>query len=367
MATVIVRKAAYEAATLAPLIAEVLAALDRQVVRRGCTVLIKPNFLAPAPPDRAMTTHPLVVRAVVEYVLAQGGRPLIGDSPAMGTFDRVMREGGYTEALKGLPVDCRPFQESALVDVGPPFNKIEIAAEALSADVVINLPKLKTHAQMLLTLGVKNMFGCVVGLRKPQWHLRAGSDKGRFAEVLVRIYGAIRPQITLLDGILAMEGQGPGKSGAPRHLGVLLASADAVSVDVAVCRMLGLDDEALLTNRLAARAGLLQGAVVIDGELPRFRDLKLPGMTPLVFGPKPLHRFMRKHLVQRPVCDPERCRLCGECWRYCPAQAITREAAALRFDYDRCIRCYCCIEVCPHAALAARETRVGALVRKLLL
>jgi Pyruvate/2-oxoacid:ferredoxin oxidoreductase delta subunit len=172
--------------------------------------------------------------------------------------------------------------------------------------------------------------------------------------------------VTLLDGILAMEGPGPGKGGSPRPLGVIMASSDAFCLDAVVCRMLGVRRDDLPTNRVAARAGLLPDDVAIDGELPPVTDLRLPGTAPLVFGPRPLHRFIRKHLLQRPVCDAERCRHCGECWAYCPAQAITRETHGLSFDYDACIRCYCCVEVCPHAALEARETTAGRMVRRLL-
>ncbi len=135
--------------------------------------------------------------------------------------------------------------------MGEPFKKIEIARDALEADVLINLPKLKTHSQMLLTLGVKNLFGCIVGFGKPQWHLRAGVDREVFATLLVRIYQAIRPKLTILDGILAMEGEGPGRGGQPKELGFLLGSADAVALDVAVCRLLGLGEDVLLTNKMA--------------------------------------------------------------------------------------------------------------------
>jgi uncharacterized protein (DUF362 family)/Pyruvate/2-oxoacid:ferredoxin oxidoreductase delta subunit len=366
MATVFVRKAAYDLATLKPLVAGLLAGLDPGLIRRGDTVLVKPNFLIPAAPDKAIITHPLIIRAVVECVVDLGGRPVVADSPALGSFDRVLREGGVAEALKGLPVACRPFKESVVVDVGPPFHRIDIAAEAMGADVVINLPKLKTHTQMLLTLGVKNLFGCIVGARKPEWHLRAGIDQERFAELLVRICAAVRPRATLLDGVLGLEGPGPGRGGLPRAIGVVMASADAFSLDAAVCAMLGLRRDDLPTNRVAAREGLLPDDVAIDGELPSVPDLRLPTTSPLVFGPKPLHRFIRKHLLQRPVCDAERCRTCGECWKICPAKAIRREGRGLRFDYDACIRCYCCVEVCPHGALEARETPAGRLVRKLL-
>lgn len=311
-----------------------------------------------------MLTHPLIVRAVVEYVLEQGGRPQVSDSPAMGTFDKVMRESGIAEALQGLAVECRPFKESVFVDVGPPFQKIEIAADVMNADMVINLPKLKTHTQMFLTLGVKNMFGCIVGMRKPEWHFRTGIDRDKFAELLVRIYAAVRPAVTVLDGILAMEGQGPGKGGRPRALDTVMASDDAVALDRVVCRMLGIGEDELFTNRAAARMGLLPEHIVIDGELPAVADMHFPEMSPLVFGPKGLHGFMRRHLVQRPVCDAALCRHCGECWRYCPSRAIEPQINGLNFDYDKCIRCYCCIEVCPYGALSSRETLLGKAVRK---
>ncbi len=366
MARVLVRTAAYTYNTLKPLLFELFSALDQGAISKNSRVLIKPNLLAPAAPDRAMTTHPLIVRGAVEYVLEQGGLPQVSDSPAMGSFDRVMRDSGIAEALQGLPVDCRPFTESVLVAVGPPFHKIEVAAEAINTDIVINLPKLKTHTQMLLTLGVKNMFGCIVGMRKPEWHFRTGIDRDGFAELLVRICAAVRPTITLLDGILAMEGQGPGKGGRPRELDIVMASDDAAALDAVVCRMFGLGADKLLTNRAAVRLGLMPEEIVLEGELPAVADMQFPEMSPLVFGPKNLHGFMRKHLVQRPVCNASLCRHCGECWRYCPAKAIEPEIKGLKFDYDKCIRCYCCVEVCPYGALSAQETVLGKAVRKLV-
>ena len=363
---VIFRRAEYDYGTLRPLIFELLEELAGDKIRKKSRVLIKPNLLAPAQPAKAMLTHPLIVRASAEYVLQKGGVPFISDSPAMGTFERVLKESGIREALKGLNVECREFKRSVAVDVGPPFNKIEIAEDAMNADVVLNLPKLKTHTQMLLTLGVKNLFGCIVGLRKPEWHFRTGVDREMFARLLVRIYRVISPAITLLDGILAMEGQGPGKGGLPRHLGMLIAGTDAVAMDMTVCRILGLAPDSLLTNRIAAETELVSPKVLIDGEIPVIKDFRLPEITPLVFGPKSLHGFMRRHLVQRPFCDSSLCRLCGECWKYCPAGAITVDDKKLGFDYDRCIRCYCCIEVCPHGALRAIETVYGRVTRKIL-
>jgi uncharacterized protein (DUF362 family)/Pyruvate/2-oxoacid:ferredoxin oxidoreductase delta subunit len=367
MVRVILRKAEYEYAALRPLIFEILDELIGKKFSVGARVLIKPNLLAPARPEKAMLTHPLVVRASVEYVLEKGGVPLVTDSPAMGSFGRVLEESGIREALKGLDVECREFRRSVDVDLGSPFNRIEIAEDVMNTDLVLNLPKLKTHTQMLLTLGIKNLFGCIVGLRKPEWHFRTGVDREMFAQLLAGIYNVIRPAATLLDGILAMEGQGPGKSGVPRKLGILIAGNDALSVDMTVCRMLGLAPDLLLTNRAAVAMGLAGGEIRVEGDLPLITDFSLPEITPLVFGPRRLHGFMRRHLVQRPESDYALCRLCGECWKYCPANAITVKKKRLSFDYDACIRCYCCIEVCPHGALRSAETGYGRIARKLLI
>jgi len=365
MTTVWFQKSEYDAALLKPAVFGLLDRIGSLHIPVGARVLIKPNFLAPAAPDRAMTTHPLVLRMVVEYVLEKGGHPLVSDSPGLGAFERLLRKGGYAQSLEGLDVELRPFTETVKVDVGEPFGRIDIAREAVAADVVINLPKLKTHTQMLLTLGVKNLFGCIVGLTKPEWHMRSGVDRQMFARLLVQVYRAIHPAATLLDGILAMEGEGPGRSGRPRELGILAAGASAPSVDLAVCRLVGVRPEDLPTHQAAAELGLVAETVAIAGDVSPVPAFKLPVLAPLTFGPKRLQRLMRRHLVQRPVADPAKCRLCGECWRCCPAKAITPYAKIVGFDYDRCIRCYCCVEMCPHGALKATETRPGRVVRHL--
>jgi uncharacterized protein (DUF362 family)/ferredoxin len=365
MATVFFVQSEYDDLALKPAVFGLLDRIAALRIEKGARVLIKPNFLAPARPERAMTTHPMVLRAAVEYVLDKGGRPLVADSPGMGTFERLLREGGYAEALKGLGVDVRPFKETVRVDIGEPFGRIEIAREALAADVVVNLPKLKTHTQMLLTVGVKNLFGCIVGLKKPEWHMRSGVDRHLFARLLVQICATVNPAATLVDGIVGMEGQGPGRSGVPRRLGRLVGGASAPAVDAAVCRMVGIAPGELPTHRAAVALNLVPEVVEVVGDFVAVDRFKRPVLAPLTFGPKRFHRLMRRHLVQRPAVDPVACRLCGECWRVCPAKAITPYARMIGFDYDRCIRCYCCVEMCPHGALTAVETQAGRIVRRL--
>jgi uncharacterized protein (DUF362 family)/Pyruvate/2-oxoacid:ferredoxin oxidoreductase delta subunit len=365
MPDVIFKKATYDYERLKPIIFEMMDAISNGLIQKQRRVLIKPNLLSPAKPEKAILTHPLVVKAVAEFVISKGGHLQICDSPAMGSFDRVLKEGGFKTAFKDLDVEFQPFSETVQKDIGEPFGRIDIAREAVEADVVINLAKLKTHTQMLLTLGVKNFFGCIVGLKKPEWHMRSGVNRKMFARLLVQICQAVKPSITLVDGILAMEGQGPGKSGKPRNLGVLIGSSDAPSADWAICRMLGIDPDFLPTLKAARELDLLNESIRMTGDVIRVDHFELPVLGPLTFGPRLFRKLMRKHLVQRPVVDQNHCQLCGECWQYCPAEAITPYEKIIGFDYERCIRCYCCVEICPHGALEATETLPGKVIRRI--
>lgn len=365
MPKVIFRNAVYDYPLLRPVVFSIMDDAGGGEISRGSSVLIKPNLLAPADPSLAVTTHPLIIRAVAEYALFRGAAVQVSDSPAMGSFEKVAETCGLKKALAGMDVLLKEFTVSRTIDTGEPFRKIEIAEDVLKADFVINLPKLKTHTQMRMTLGVKNMYGCIVGMRKPEWHLRAGVDRDRFAQLLLRVCLAARPSVTLLDGILAMEGQGPGKSGTPRQVGVIIGSRDPVAVDRAVCSMISIDPYSLPTTLAAREMGLCDEEIEISGEMPAVADFRLPGITPLIFGPDRFHGLMRRHLIQRPECDDTLCRQCGECRQYCPAKAIAPSEKGITFDYEKCIRCYCCIEVCPHAALRTHEPLLGRTVRRI--
>jgi uncharacterized protein (DUF362 family)/Pyruvate/2-oxoacid:ferredoxin oxidoreductase delta subunit len=365
MSKVFIRAAEYEGPSIARSIGEMLGQLPSQQVFPGARIVVKPNLLLAAPPEQGIVTHPLVVRTVVEYLLDKGTRVQVSDSPPVGNFQKILRTTGYEEALKGLDVEVKPFEESVEVDIGEPFGRIPLARDAVEADGVINLAKLKTHAQMFLTLGVKNMFGCVVGLRKPEWHMRAGVDRQLFARLLVRIYEAVAPIYTIVDGVVGLEGQGPGKSGTPRSLGMLVGGGDAHAVDKVTCIMLGFPPEKLWTQSEAMALSAFNGHVHIGGDLHIVHDYKLPELHSLSMGPESFNRFVRKYMLQKPVVDQELCKLCGECWNICPAKVISHDARKVRIDYDRCIRCYCCLEVCPYGAIRAQEPLLGSLRRRL--
>ena len=163
MTHVIIRNLSYDETMIQRCVDEMLDSMGPQWITPGMRVLVKPNLLLPAPPERAIVTHPLICRAVVKYLLKKEAQVQVSDSPGIGLFHKLIRETGYQDALSDLDVDLKPFETSVEVDIGHPFGKIPIAKEAVEADRVINLAKLKTHAHMYLTLSIKNIFGCIVG------------------------------------------------------------------------------------------------------------------------------------------------------------------------------------------------------------
>lgn len=365
MAYVLIRNLPYTQEKIQAGVNEMLDTMGTDRVTDQMRVLVKPNLLLSAPPGKAIVTHPLICRAVVKYLLEKGARVQVSDSPGIGSFQKLIRETGYQEALKGLDVEIKPFETSVELDIGPPFGKIPVAQDAVEADLVINLAKLKTHAQMYLTLSIKNMFGCIVGLRKPEWHMRAGMDRLLFAKLLIQIYEALHPGFTIIDGILALEGQGPGRSGNPRQLGWLIGGENGHAVDKTVCTLLGLDPQQLLTYRQADQMGICPNEIHVNGNLEIIDDFVFPKLNSLSLGPEAVRTFMRKYVIQRPIIDQKACKICGDCWGICPADAVVHDVHGVRVDTEKCIRCYCCIEVCPHAAIHAKEPILGKLRSRL--
>jgi uncharacterized protein (DUF362 family)/Pyruvate/2-oxoacid:ferredoxin oxidoreductase delta subunit len=335
------------------------------------TVLIKPNLLAPKASATAVNTHPVVVGAILKAVIRAGGRPFIGDSPGLGNARKNAERCGLEKVAADLNVPIVEFKESV------PIGKIreggfplELSGEALRADVIINVPKFKTHGQMLLTLGVKNMFGCVVGKRKAQWHLKAGVNRDAFASMVVQICAALSPDLTLIDGIVGMEGNGPG-SGTPRNMGILAASRDPVALDTVMMDLIGIDPFRLATLRAAKESGIGEtdlDRIEIQGEKIerlRIRDLKIPDSSDLEWTlPDFLMGILKDSISAYPEPDPKMCQLCHVCIKACPQRVIEARGSRLKIDTRHCIRCFCCQELCPHGAMKTRQGWLLRLLRK---
>ena len=340
-------------------------------VKPGERVLLKPNLLSAKPPEAAVTTHPEVLRAVIELVHEAGGEVVVGDSPGFGSGRRVAERSGMMKVIEEMGAEFVPFTETAPVAGEGKFRYFELARPYLEADRVINLPKLKTHEMMTMTCCVKNLFGAVVGTEKAAWHLQAGADKELFAEMLLDVYRLREPDLNIVDAIVAMEGNGPG-SGDPRQAGLLLAGANAVAVDVIAAELAGIPRKLLYLENAARRLklpGAQREEIACVGVQPREISLTpfvLPHLSDVQFGlPRFLKNRLRAQFTSRPEVDSSRCELCGVCVRACPPEAIRVEGGELRFDYQRCIRCFCCRELCPHAALTLRDGWLLNLMKKM--
>lgn len=370
----LVKAPGYERETLPNLLRELLAPLGgmEAFVRPGERVLLKPNLLSAKPPEAAVTTHPEIIRAVIGLVREAGGIPFVGDSPGIGSLARVAKASGIMQVVEETGTPLVAFDEAVEVAGSGTFRRIGLARPYLEADRVINLPKLKTHEMMTITCAVKNLFGAVVGPAKAGWHLKAGADRELFARVLVEVHQVRPPDLTIVDAIIGMEGNGPG-SGDPRFIGALLAGPDAVAVDMAAADLLGIPPLLRYTERAAAELGLpgadrdqitLVGTPLPDLALKDFRPARI---TDAQFGlPGWLKKPLRNHLTARPRQNRERCVLCGACVAACPPQAMTIAGNRLVIDYDACIRCFCCRELCPHDALDVREGPLLSLAQKLM-
>ena len=343
-------------------------------VKPGDRVLLKPNLLAPKPPGAAVTTHPEVVRAAALAVMEAGGEVFLGDSPAVGSLSGVLKRTGIMPVVQELGIQMVPFRTPVPVPVpeGGVSRSFLLAEEATGYDLIFNLPKFKTHGMMTLTLAVKNMFGTVVGAAKPGWHLQAG-DTVRFADMLLDIWGALPPGLSVMDGITAMEGNGPG-SGDPLALGILMASPSALALDCVAGSVAGLPIErhpVLYQARARGLEGARSDQVQVLGEAVEDvrRMLRLPKSASRVDFRLPgwVNRSMKRSLNPFPLLNPELCTSCGACAAICPADAITlynKPRTGGLVDKNKCISCFCCQEVCPERAIDIVPGRLLRVLKK---
>lgn len=370
------RCASYEREKVRDALNKLLAPLGGMAafVSPGDRVLLKPNLLAPKPPEAAVTTHPEVVRAAALQVMEAGGQVYLGDSPGVGSLTRVLKRSRIMPVVRELGIELVPFRTPVPVAVpdGGVFRTFLLAEEATRFDLILNLPKFKTHGMMTLTLGVKNMFGLVVGAAKPGWHLQA-SRTALFADMLLDLWRSLPPGLSVLDGISAMEGNGPG-SGDPLNLGVLMASPSALALDNVAGSIAGLPvnmNPVLYQAGVRGLAGAEREHVEVLGEA--VEDVRRPFVLPPSAArvdftlPAWMSQPMRKSLNSFPRLNPDLCTLCGQCAAICPTRAIElykKPRTGGVVDRDRCISCFCCQETCPERAIDIVPGRLLRVLRK---
>jgi uncharacterized protein (DUF362 family)/NAD-dependent dihydropyrimidine dehydrogenase PreA subunit len=343
--------------------------------RPGERILLKPNLLLGRAPERAVTTHPSVFRSVARAFQTAGANLSYGDSPGFGKPQAAAQRAGLTEIARELGIDLADFVHGETVSFpeGRQNKQFTIARGVLSADGIVSLPKLKTHGLTRITGAVKNQFGCIPGPLKAEFHARL-PKVDVFAPMLVDLNRLLRPRLFVMDGIVAMEGNGP-QSGTPRSMNVLLLSSDPVALDATVCRLIGLDPALVPTIRHGVALGLgtqsniehvgdpiealVDETFVVDRQ-PRPTTERLRRSSKLA----------RRFVVPKPVIREAKCTRCGTCVRVCP---VLPKALAFRdteksrppvHDYARCIRCYCCQELCPDGAIEIDTPWLGRLIHR---
>ena len=335
-------------------------------VKPGQKVLIKPNLLSGKAPEKAVTTHPEIVRQVILLAQGAGGIVSVGDSPGLGKPENVARKCGILDVIKETGARFAPFEESVPINLeAATFHNLEVAREALEADIIINLPKLKTHQMMGYTGAVKNLFGLVIGMRKARLHLQAGTDKAFFALMLLELAERFKPALSIMDAVVGMDGDGPG-NGDPVQLGALLASPHTLALDTVAAAMVNLQEQHIWTQRVARQTGRqgvslheleLHGVSLATLKTTRFRPATNADVN---FGlPTPVKNLLKNAITAQPEITRD-CQRCGHCITHCPPQAMTQDAQGIKIDYGRCIRCFCCQELCPYGAIITQQ---GVLLR----
>ncbi len=343
-------------------------------VKPGERLLLKPNWLAAAAPDEAVTTHPEVFRAVAQAFLEAGAQLSYGDSPAFQAPELAARKTGFLAVGAELGLKLADFATPVEVHFaeGLQNKRFVVAKGVTEADGVISLPKLKTHGFLKFTGSIKNQFGCVPGALKGEYHVKL-PDARDFARMLVDLNRWVAPRLYVMDGILAMEGNGP-RGGTPKPMNLLAFSADPVALDASLCRLLDVDPALVPTTAFAHEAGAgtlerdeieLLGDPFASFSQPSF-DIKREPLPSFRTGG--LFRAAKNALVPKPFIVAERCTRCGTCVKVCPVapKAVDWHSGDHKvppsYLYDRCIRCYCCQELCPEKAV---ELKVP-LLRRLL-
>lgn len=316
-------------------------------------VLLKPNLVMGKSPQKAVNTHPKVVQAIAELLLDQSCEVFIGDSPGYESTERALKTSGIMDVVEALGLKVASFNNPVTkrhMDGVSPYQFFTLGEDPARYDVIVNLPKLKTHGMMGLTLGVKNTFGFIHSFEKARWHLRAGQDRLLFASILIDIYQLVRPTVTILDGIIGMDRDGPS-SGRARNIGIISFSTDAFALDHSIEKLIGLAG-LLPVSRKAMEHGLIGEYEIQTNGQPVIEGFEMPKTVDADWAiPVFVKKMLKKIFVKKPRLKSELCKSCAVCCKVCPADALVFFEERPVFDYKKCIRCYCCQEMCPEGAI----------------
>ena len=339
-------------------------------VKQGEKILLKVNLLVGEVPEKCVNTHPSVFRAVAELFAAEGAIVQYGDSPGFGAPHAAAKKAGIADVADELKLEPADFKEGREVffEQGNQNKSFYIANGVLDADGLISLPKMKTHGLERFTGAIKNQFGCVVGMRKGEFHVKL-PDATDFARMLVDLNSFIKPRLYIMDGIMAMEGNGP-RGGTPRAMNVLLFSTDPVALDATASRMINLNPLYVPTTLVGGQtdAGTFkeENIEIVGDALKDFicMDFNVERTPVKTVKRNRVNTFLNNRLISKPVIIEEKCTQCGTCVHSCPVEGKAvnwlngDKTKAPVYDYKKCIRCYCCQEMCPESAIILKDPMI---------
>ena len=348
-------------------------------VKPGMKVAVKANLITFLKPEAAATTHPALLCALTELLAARGARVTIGDSPGgiftEGYLSRVYAATGMrqTEAV-GATLNHNVTQREAEYPAGRVCRRFPYTAWLDEADAVIDFCKLKTHGMMAMSCAAKNLFGVIPGTKKPEFHFQF-PNPADFARMIVDLDEFVRPVLSICDGVVAMEGNGP-TAGTPRPMGFVAASASPHRLDLLCAALMGLSRSQVPTLEAAFERQLIPTSVEeleIAGDWRRFAApdfRRIEAQSSLLFrGRGGWWGNLQGALIQKAICPrprlrPEICVGCGKCREVCPAKAITLRRGKPVIDRSRCIRCFCCQEFCPKGAMEQHRPVIARLLSR---
>ena len=327
---------------------------------QGKKVLIKPNVLRSSEANEGIVTNPAVLRAVVDKMeTMKTASIIVGDNPGLfnyGANEECFRITGLMEAAKGYYRNIG--EDSHQVDFNHDFMPaVGLSQAVVDADIIISLPKFKTHGLTVMTGAIKNSFGFLPGAQKAKLHKESGSPE-RFQELLVDVFRLRVPNLFIMDAVVGMEGNGPASPDL-RDIGLILASDNAVAMDAVVAVMMGCEPGRLRTLQKAKEMGLGDfdlSSIEVIGELKPLPNFKLPPFSgEVLIQNEAIQTLIRNRTLMRPQADPELCTGCGACIDQCTVSALSMGEDNLpRVDADTCITCFCCQELCPEKAITLR-------------
>lgn len=342
-------------------------------VSPGEIIVLKPNVLFGTDPQKCVTTHPSVFKATGKLIMSTKATVYYGDSPSFRKCEWNMKRANLKQVADELGILQADFDNGRSVSHKDALliKSFVIANGVLDSDGLVSLPKLKTHALTRFTGAIKNQFGCVPGLLKGQYHLKL-PDPYDFATMLVDLNTLIKPRLYIMDGIIAMEGNGP-RSGKPKKLSVLLFSSDPIAIDSIACKIINLDPESVPTSKPGEQANLgvyhYESIEVVGENIESFIDenFEVIRTPPVPSSGGSVKTFIKNRISPRPAIDIAKCTICGTCVEMCPVdpKAVdwhkSDKSKPPTYKYGRCIRCYCCQESCPEGAIAVDNPRLGRI------